>query len=224
MRILVVEDERKIARFVQKGLKEFGFAVDVIGRGDEALEIILDNPFEAIVLDIMLPGRDGLSILRALRERSNAVPVLILTARGEVREKVEGLDLGADDYLAKPFAIEELAARLRALIRRQTGENLVRYRIQDLTLDVATRIVRRGNRRIDLTGREFSLLEFLMRTPGRVFTRTQLCQHVWEYQFDAGTNLVDVYIQRLRRKVDDGEPAKLIHTVRGAGYRIGETT
>jgi DNA-binding response OmpR family regulator len=224
MRILVVEDERKIARFVQKGLKEFGFAVDVIGRGDEALEIILDNPFEAIVLDIMLPGRDGLSILRALRERSNAVPVLILTARGEIREKVEGLDLGADDYLAKPFAIEELAARLRALIRRQTGENLVRYRIQDLTLDVATRIVRRGNRRIDLTGREFSLLEFLMRTPGRVFTRTQLCQHVWEYQFDAGTNLVDVYIQRLRRKVDDGEPAKLIHTVRGAGYRIGETT
>ena len=224
MRILVVEDERKIARFVQKGLKEFGFAVDVIGRGDEALEIILDNPFEAIVLDIMLPGRDGLSILRALRERSNAVPVLILTARGEVREKVEGLDLGADDYLAKPFAIEELAARLRALIRRQTGENLVRYRIQDLTLDVATRIVRRGNRRIDLTGREFSLLEFLMRTPGRVFTRTQLCQHVWEYQFDAGTNLVEVYIQRLRRKVDYGEPAKLIHTVRGAGYRIGETT
>ena len=224
MRILVVEDERKIARFVQKGLKEFGFAVDVIGRGDEALEIILDNPFEAIVLDIMLPGRDGLSILRALRERSNAVPVLILTARGEVREKVEGLDLGADDYLAKPFAIEELAARLRALIRRQTGENLVRYRIQDLTLDVATRIVRRGNRRIDLTGREFSLLEFLMRTPGRVFTRTQLCQHVWEYQFDAGTNLVEVYIQRLRRKVDDSEPTKLIQTVRGAGYRIGDST
>jgi DNA-binding response OmpR family regulator len=224
MRILVVEDERKIARFVQKGLKEFGFAVDVIGRGDQALEIILDNPFEAIVLDIMLPGRDGLSILRDLRERSNAVPVLILTARGEVREKVEGLDLGADDYLAKPFAIEELAARLRALIRRQTGENLVRYRIQDLTLDVATRVVRRGNRRINLTGREYSLLECLMRVPGRVFTRTQLSQHVWEYQFDAGTNLVEVYIQRLRRKVDDGEPIKLIHTVRGAGYRIGDST
>ena len=224
MRILVVEDERKIARFVQKGLKEFGFAVDVIGRGDEALEIILDNPFDAIVLDIMLPGRDGLSILRALRERANAIPVLILTARGEIREKVEGLDLGADDYLAKPFAIEELAARLRALIRRQTGDNLVRYRIQDLTLDLASRIARRGNRRIDLTGREFSLLECLMRAPGRVFTRTQLCQHVWEYQFDAGTNLVEVYIQRLRRKVDDNEPTKLIQTVRGAGYRIGDST
>jgi DNA-binding response OmpR family regulator len=223
MRILVVEDEQKIATFVQKGLKEFGFAVDVIGRGDEAFEIILDNPFDAVVLDIMLPGRDGLSILRALRERSNAIPVLILTARGEISEKVEGLDLGADDYLAKPFAIEELAARLRALIRRQTGENLVRYRIQNLTLDVASRIARRGNRRIDLTGREFSLLECLMRAPGRVFTRTQLCQHVWEYQFDAGTNLVDVYIQRLRRKVDDSEPTKLIQTVRGAGYRIGDT-
>jgi DNA-binding response OmpR family regulator len=224
MRILVVEDEQKIARFVQKGLREFGFAVDVIGRGDEALEIIFDNPFDAIVLDIMLPGRDGLSILRALRERSNAIPVLILTARGEIYEKVEGLDLGADDYLAKPFAIEELAARLRALIRRQTGENLVRYRVQDLTLDVATRIARRGNRRIDLTRREFSLLECLMRAPGRVFTRTQLCQHVWEYQFDAGTNLVEVYIQRLRRKVDDSEPIKLIQTVRGAGYRIGDST
>jgi DNA-binding response OmpR family regulator len=224
MRILVVEDERKIATFVQKGLKEFGFAVDVIGRGDEALEIILDNPFDAVVLDIMLPGRDGLSILRALRERSNAIPVLILTARGEICEKVGGLDLGADDYLAKPFAIEELAARLRALVRRQTGENLVRYRIQDLTLDVGSRIARRGSRRIDLTGREFSLLECLMRAPGRVFTRTQLCQHVWEYQFDAGTNLVDVYIQRLRRKVDDNEPAKLIQTVRGAGYRIGDST
>jgi len=223
MRILVVEDERKIASFVQKGLKESGFTVDVIHRGDEALEVILDNRFDAIVLDIMLPGRDGLSVLRALREKSNAVPVLILTARGEICDKVEGLDLGADDYLAKPFSIEEVAARLRALIRRQTGETLVRYRIGDLTLDVATRIARRGNRRIDLTGREFSLLECMMRAPGRVFTRTQLCQHVWEYQFDSGTNLVDVYIQRLRRKVDDGEPTKLIQTVRGVGYRIEAT-
>ncbi|MEA3205899.1 MAG: hypothetical protein QOG92_1582 [Verrucomicrobiota bacterium] len=225
MRILVVEDERKIANFIQKGLKVFGFAAENVGRGDEALEIILDNPFDAVVLDIMLPGRDGLSVLRALRERSKAVPVLILTARGQISEKVAGLDLGADDYLAaNPFAIEELAARLRALIRRQTGETLVRYRTQDLTLDVATRIAQRGNRRIDLTGREFALLECLMRAPGRVFTRPQLCQHVWEYQFDAGTNLVEVYIQRLRRKVDYGEEAKLIQTVRGFGYRIGNAT
>ena len=198
--------------------------VDVVHRGDEALEVILDNHFDAVVLDIMLPGRDGLSILRILRQRSNAVPVLILTARGAISEKVEGLDLGADDYLAKPFSIDELAARLRALIRRKSGENLVRYRVQDLSLDVATRVAQRGIRRIDLTTREFALLECLMRAPGRVFTRTQLCQQVWEYHFDPESNLVDVYIQRLRRKIDDGEPSKLIQTVRGAGYRIGDAT
>jgi DNA-binding response OmpR family regulator len=222
MRILVVEDERKIATFIQKGLKECGFVVDIVHRGDEALEIIEENHFDAVVLDIMLPGRDGLSVLRILRQRSNAVPVIILTARGETSEKVEGLDLGADDYLAKPFSIDELAARVRALTRRNSGENLVRYRVEDLTLDLATRIVRRGNRRIDLTTREFSLLECLMRAPGRVFTRTQLCQRVWEYHFDPESNLVDVYIQRLRRKIDDGEPTKLIQTVRGTGYRIEE--
>jgi two-component system, OmpR family, response regulator len=224
MRILVVEDEKKIATFVQGGLKECGFVVDVVHRGDEALDIILDHHFDAVVLDIMLPGRDGLSILRVLRERANCVPVLILTARGEISEKVEGLNLGADDYLAKPFSIDELAARVRALIRRNSGETLLRYRVNDLTLDLATRAVRRGSRRIDLTAREFSVLECLMRSPGRVFTRTQLCQHVWEYHFDPESNLVDVYIQRLRRKVDDGEPIKLIQTVRGAGYRIGDTT
>ena len=224
MRVLIVEDERKIALFVQGGLKECGFVVDVVHRGDEALEVILDNRFDAVVLDIMLPGRDGLSILRILRQRSNAVPVLILTARGAISEKVEGLDLGADDYLAKPFSIDELAARLRALIRRKSGENLVRYRVQDLSLDVATRVAQRGIRRIDLTTREFALLECLMRAPGRVFTRTQLCQQVWEYHFDPESNLVDVYIQRLRRKIDDGEPSKLIQTVRGTGYRIGDAT
>jgi len=224
MRILVVEDEKKIATFVQRGLKECGFVVDVVHRGDEALDIILDHHFDAVVLDIMLPGRDGLSILRVLRERAICIPVLVLTARGEISEKVEGLNLGADDYLSKPFSIEELVARVRALIRRNSGETLLRYRVNDLTLDLATRAVRRGNRRIDLTAREFSVLECLMRSPGRVFTRTQLCQHVWEYHFDPESNLVDVYIQRLRRKVDDGEPVKLIQTVRGAGYRIGETT
>ena len=222
LRILVVEDERKIALFVQRGLKESGFVVDVVHHGDQALAVILDSHFEAVVLDIMLPGRDGLSILRALRQKSNAVPVLILTARGAISEKVEGLDLGADDYLAKPFSIDELAARLRALIRRKSGENLVRYRLQDLSLDVATRVAQRGTRRIDLTSREFGLLECLMRAPGRVFSRTQLCQQVWEYHFDPESNLVDVYIQRLRRKIDDGESSKLIQTVRGTGYRIGD--
>ena len=222
LRILVVEDERKIALFVQRGLKESGFVVDVVHHGDQALAVILDNHFDAVVLDIMLPGRDGLSILRALRQKSNAVPVLILTARGAISEKVEGLDLGADDYLAKPFSIDELAARLRALIRRKSGENLVRYRVQDLSLDVATRVAQRGTRRIDLTSREFGLLECLMRAPGRVFSRTQLCQQVWEYHFDPESNLVDVYIQRLRRKIDDGESSRLIQTVRGTGYRIGD--
>ena len=196
--------------------------VDIVHRGDAALEIIEGNRFDAVVLDIMLPGRDGLSVLRILRQRSNAVPVIVLTARGEIAEKVEGLDLGADDYLAKPFSIDELAARVRALLRRNSGENLVCYRVEDLTLDLATRVARRGGRRIDLTTREFSLLECLMRAPGRVFTRTQLCERVWEYHFDPESNLVDVYIQRLRRKIDDGEPAKLIQTVRGTGYRIGD--
>lgn len=196
--------------------------VDVVHHGDQALAVILDNHFDAVVLDIMLPGPDGLSILRALRQKSNAVPVLILTARGAISEKVEGLDLGADDYLAKPFSIDELAARLRALIRRKSGENLVRYRVQDLSLDVATRVAQRGTRRIELTSREFGLLECLMRAPGRVFSRTQLCQQVWEYHFDPESNLVDVYIQRLRRKIDDGESSKLIQTVRGTGYRIGD--
>jgi DNA-binding response OmpR family regulator len=223
MRILVVEDERKIATFIQKGLKECGFVVDIVHRGETALEVIEENHFDAVILDIMLPGRDGLSVLRLLRQRPNAVPVIILTARGEISERVEGLDLGADDYLAKPFSIDELTARVRAIIRRNSGENLIRYRVENLTLDLATRIVQRGNRRIDLTTREFSLLECLMRSPGRVFTRTQLCQRVWEYHFDPESNLVDVYIQRLRRKIDDGEPKKLIQTVRGTGYRIEET-
>jgi DNA-binding response OmpR family regulator len=222
MKILVVEDEKKIALFVQKGLKECGFAIDVVHHGDEALGILLENRFDAVVLDIMLPGRDGLSILRTLRQKSNAVAILMLTARGQISEKVAGLDSGADDYLAKPFSIDELAARLRALIRRKSGEDLVRYRVQDLSLDVATRLAQRGARRVDLTTREFGLLECLIRAPGRVFTRTQLCQQVWEYSFDPESNLVDVYIQRLRRKIDDGESTKLIQTVRGIGYRIGD--
>jgi DNA-binding response OmpR family regulator len=223
MRILVVEDEKKIAHFVQKGLKECGFVADVSYRGDEALDIILTHHFDAVVLDIMLPGQDGLRVLRTVRENSNFVPILLLTARGDVAEKVEGLDLGADDYLAKPFSIEELAARLRALARRGSGEQFARYHVGNLVLNPATRSVRRGERQIELTSREFSLLECLMRSPSRVFTRTQLSQAVWEYEFCPDSNLVDVYVQRLRRKIDDGEPEKLIQTVRGAGYRIGES-
>jgi DNA-binding response OmpR family regulator len=221
MRILVVEDEKKIAQLVRKGLRENGFIVDVLGNGDEAMEAILSTPFDAVVLDIMIPGRDGLSIMRQAREKGCRVPILLLTARGSVNERIEGLNLGADDYMSKPFSVDELAARLRALVRRGTGESLNLYRVDDLILDTAKRTVRRRDRKIELTTREFALLEYMMRSPGRVFTRTHICEHVWDYQFDPGTNLVDVYIQRLRRKIDDAEPSKLIQTVRGTGYRIG---
>ncbi len=220
MRVLVVEDEKKIGRLIKKGLTEQGFTVDLCHHGDEGFVLAQREPYDALVLDIMLPGRDGLSILRNLRERKINAPVLLLSARGEVSERVEGLNLGADDYLAKPFAMDELAARLRALHRRKSGETLTRHRIADLSLNLVTREVTRGGVRIDVTGREFALLAYLMRSPGVVFTRTQICEKVWDYHFDPGTNLVDVYIKRLRQKVDEGAGEKLIHTVRGVGYMI----
>lgn len=220
MRILVVEDERKIAGFVRKGLEEAGFDVEVCGDGDAAFARASTRPYDAVVLDIMLPGRDGLSVLRGLREAGHAVPVLLLTARAELNERVEGLNLGADDYLPKPFHVEELVARLQAVTRRHTGERLSVRQAGGLVMNLVTREVRRGGRRIELTTREFNLLEHLLRAPGRVFTRTQLLEHVWGYDFDPETNLVDVTIRRLRRKIDvEGEP-ELIETVRGVGYRI----
>jgi len=220
MRLLLVEDEKKIAAFVRKGLAEAGFNVAVCHRGDDALQLATTERFDALVLDIMLPGRDGLSVLRQLREQRNNVPVILLTARDGLSERVEGLNLGADDYLTKPFSIEELIARLRAVWRRLSGEGLSLLQFEDLTLSVTTREVRRGERKIELTAREFALLEYLMRSPGRVHTRTQLCEHVWDYHFDPGTNLVDVGIQRLRRKIDDGHPVSLVQTVRGVGYTL----
>jgi len=223
MRALVIEDERKIATLVRRVLVEAGFAVDVLHQGDEALEAARATPYEILVLDIMLPGLDGLSVLRRLRAESNAVPVLLLSARGETYEKVEGLNLGADDYLAKPFASEELLARVRALLRRRSGESLTIYRVADLVMDVSRRRVTRAGERVDLTAREFALLELLLRSPGHVFTRTQICEKVWDYHFDPGTNLVDVYVQRLRRKLDENVATKLIHTLRGVGYCLAET-
>jgi DNA-binding response OmpR family regulator len=220
MRILVIEDEQPIVQIISKGLRAQGFLVDVLHRGDEAIDALSSTPFDAAVLDIMLPGRDGLSVLRRLREKANRIPILLISARGETAEKIEGLDLGADDYLAKPFSVDELAARLRALVRRSGGESLSLYRVGDLVLDLPGRQVTRRNRKIELTTREFALLECLMRSPERVFSRNQLCEKVWNYQFDPGTNLVDVYIQRLRRKIDDGEETKLIRTIRGTGYKI----
>ena len=221
MKILVVEDERKIASFIRHGLEEQGHAVDVAANGHDAFTLATTQAFDAIVLDIMLPGRDGLSVLRGLRDRRNTVPVILLTARAEPNERVEGLNLGADDYLTKPFHMEELVARLQAVLRRASGERLSVLQVGDLTINLITRAVMRAGEAVELTAREFSLLEQLMRSPGRVFTRTQLLEHVWGYTFDPETNLVDVNIRRLRRKLqDDDSSAPLIETVRGVGYRV----
>ena len=222
MRILVVEDEKKIAALLTKGLTEQGFVVEHTGNGDEGFELASTAPYDAIVLDVMLPGRDGLTIVKQLRERKIGTPVLLLTARGEIEDRVAGLNCGADDYLPKPFAMDELVARLRALNRRSTGEKLSFYKLGDLTVNLLKREVLRGTRKVELTTREFNLLECLMRTPGTPFTRTQIHEKVWDYHFDPGTNLVDVYIQRLRRKIDDGEAVRLIHTVRGVGYCVND--
>ncbi|MFT4639165.1 MAG: two-component system OmpR family response regulator [Verrucomicrobiales bacterium] len=221
VRILVVEDQAQIASFVQKGLEEQGMVVDLCHDGDEGYSLATTVPYDAIVLDIMLPGRDGLSILRNLREQKNNVPVLLLTARDSLNERVEGLNLGADDYLTKPFYVEELTARLHTIVRRTNGQALNLLKVGDLHVDLIKREVIRAEDRIDLTAREFELLEYLMRTPGRVFTRIQICEHVWDYHFDPQTNLVDVYIKRLRKKLDQPYETKLIQTVRGVGYRIG---
>jgi DNA-binding response OmpR family regulator len=220
MRALIVEDEKKIAAHLRRALAEAGFSADVLHRGDEALAALREIPYDVAILDVMLPGLDGLAVLKRLRAESNAVPVLVLTARGQVDERVEGLELGADDYLSKPFAIEEVVARVRALLRRRSGESLTIYGIADLTIDVSRRHVMRNSRRIELTAREFALLELLLRSPGHVFTRTQICEKVWEYHFEPGTNIVDVYIQRLRQKIDHDFLPKLIHTVRGVGYYL----
>jgi DNA-binding response OmpR family regulator len=220
MRILVVEDERKIAGFIRQGLEEQGFDVEVSANGNDAYALITTHPYDAIVLDIMLPGRDGLSILRGMREQKSAVPVILLTARTELNERIDGLNLGADDYMTKPFFVEELIARIHAVARRAKDEPAGLLRVGDLSVSLLTRQVRRGEREVELTAREFSLLERLMRTPGRVFTRTQLLEHVWGYDFDPETNLVDVNIRRLRKKIDDEAGEPLIETVRGVGYRI----
>ena len=219
MRILVVEDEQKIAGFIRQGLEEQGFTVEIATDGRDAVALATKQSYDALVLDIMLPGRDGLSILRGLRDRRNTVPVILLTARAEPNERVEGLNLGADDYLTKPFYIAELIARLQAVTRRVTGDKLSVLQVDDLVVNLITREVRRGERVIDLTAREFGLLEYLVRTPGRVLTRTQLLEHVWGYNFDPETNLVDVNIRRLRKKIDEGAAVPLLETVRGVGYR-----
>src|SRR6266705_6235954 len=223
MRVLVVEDEKKTASFIRKALQAEGFAVDVCHNGEEALSAPGTTPYDAIVLDVMLPGRDGLSLLRQWRHNRNSTPVLLLSARGEVNERVEGLNIGADDYLSKPFALVELIARVRALTRRSGENKSVILKVADLSLDTVTHFAQRGGRRIELTAREYRLLEYLMRSAGRLCGRMMILEKVWDYDFDPGTNLVDVYVKRLREKIDAGYEPKLLHTVRGSGYVLKET-
>jgi len=221
MRILVVEDESAIAAFVRQGLTEAGYAVDMAGDGAEALEWAAIAPYDVIVLDVMLPGIDGLAVCAELRRRGLPTPILMLTARDAIEDRVAGLDCGADDYLVKPFAFAELLARIRALLRREPALKGAVLQVVDLTLDTISHEVRRGGRPIALTSKEYSLLEFLMRHPNQTLTRTTIAEHVWDYDFDNMTNIIDVHIFTLRRKIDDPSDIKLIHTVRGVGYRLG---
>jgi len=218
MRLLVVEDEKKVSSFIKKGLEEEGYAVDVANDGEEGLYMVLEGVHDLIILDIQIPKMDGLQVLQALRKEKVTTPVLLLTVRATIEDKVMGLDSGADDYLTKPFAFQELVARVRALLRRRTEAEPAVLQVADLSLDPARRIVLRGEEKIDLSPREFSLLDYFMRNPDRVLTRTMITEHVWDYNFDTDTNVIDVYVNYLRKKIDAGERPKLIHTVRGVGY------
>jgi heavy metal response regulator len=222
MRILVVEDEPKVASFVRRALEAEHHAVDVATDGQAGLAKAVAGAYDLVVLDVMLPKRDGLAVLRELRAGGHAVPVLLLTARAEVADKVAGLDVGADDYLTKPFAVEELLARVRALLRRGAAAAPPRLAIADLTLDPVTREVTRAGKRIELTAREYALLEFFLRNRGRVLGRALIAQHVWGVDFDTFTNVIDVYVNYLRRKIDADFEPKLVHTVRGVGYVLKE--
>ena len=222
MRLLVVEDEKKVASFIKQGLEEEGYAVDVALDGEAGLEMAQDRVHNLIILDILLPKIDGLRVLQELRKKKVTTPVLLLTVRATIEDKVLGLDEGADDYLTKPFAFEELVARVRALLRRRVEAEPAVLQVADLSLDPAQRIVSRSGEKIDLTLKEFTLLNYLMRNTGRVLTRTMIAEHVWNYDFDTTTNIIDVYVNYLRKKIDAGREPKLIHTIRGVGYMLQE--
>ena len=222
MRILVVEDERKVASFLRQGLQEEGHAVETAADGAAALDLLLEGQgYDLVVLDLMLPKRDGFDVLKTMRQRRLQTPVLVLTARDGVPDRVTGLDLGADDYLTKPFSFDEFLARVRALLRRGAGQRAPVLTLADLSLDPATRTVTRGARRITLTAREYALLEYFLRNVGRVLTRPMIAQHVWGLDFDTESNIIDVYVGYLRRKIDGEGERRLLHTVRGAGYTLG---
>lgn len=223
MRVLVVEDEEKVASFVRKGLEQSSYTVDVAPNGAMGLEFALTNEYGVIIMDVMLPDKDGLSVVREIRASGNATPVLALTARGALEDRVLGLDAGCDDYLPKPFAFDELLARIRALLRRNANATkITQLEYADLKIDPIARRVTRGGRSIELTNKEYALLETLLRHPGQVFTRTALLESIWGYDFDAESNVLEVYMNFLRKKVDKGETSKLLHTVRGVGYVLRE--
>lgn len=218
MRILVIEDEKKVARFIERGLKEEGFAVDIAQDGEEGLFLAQSNPYDLIVLDVLMPKKDGFQVLRELRAAKCPARVLMLTARDSVQDRVQGLDSGADDYLVKPFAFAEFLARVRSLLRRGTEDDPVELRALDLTLDLKTRKVTRAGKPAALSAKEFAVLEYLLRHPNEVVTRTRLAEHVWDENFDSFSNVIDVTVYHLREKVDRGFQPALIHTVRGVGY------
>ena len=223
MYILVVEDDRKVASFLKKGLQEESYTVDVAYDGEDGLALAMANQYDLIILDIMLPEKDGIQVLRELRTSSISTPILMLTARDSVEDKVQGLDWGADDYLTKPFAFAELLARVRAILRRGKPDLPVQLTAADLILDPVTRKVQRSGKEIELTSKEYALLEYFLKNKGQVLTRSLISEHVWGYQFDTGTNIVSVYVNYLRSKIDSGFDRKLIHTVRGVGYVLKET-
>ena len=218
MRVLVVEDERALARHLEKGLREAAWTVDLSERVDDAWRLLHLNPYDLVILDLGLPDIDGSELLRRLRRANITTPVLVLTARGAIEDRIDGLNAGADDYLAKPFAFGELLARVNALRRRSASAALVPLRVGDLALDVRSRQARRGERRIDLTAREYSMLEFLIRHNGEVVTRAMLADHVWGERYDSLSNLIEVFVNRLRKKIEGGGESRMLHTVRGAGY------
>jgi len=223
MKLLLIEDEKKVSNFIMQGLREENYLVDCAFDGEQGLEKALTGEFDGIILDLMLPKRDGISILREMRGRGINTPVLILTAKGTIQDKIIGLDSGADDYLAKPFHFEELTARIRSLLRRSVVEKTTHLKVGDLVLDTVSHKAKRANNEIELTAREYALLEYLMRNSNRVLSRSVITQHVWNYNFAVDSNLVDVYINRLRNKIDGAGGTKLIHSIRGVGYVMRES-
>lgn len=220
MRILLVEDEKKIAAFMKRGLKEEGYAVDLAGDGEAGHFLASTNEYDLIILDLMVPIMDGLTLCRKLRQEKNETPILMVTAKDSVNDKVTGLDSGANDYLTKPFSFAELLARIRALLRKKKSQESTTLKTADLELDLLSHQAHRGGQKIEVTAKEFALLEYLMRNTGIVITRTMISEHVWDINFDTDTNVIDVYVNYLRRKIDDGHQQKLIHTIRGRGYMI----